>query len=380
MFRSGTTLVARMLNVHPAITLASDPLAPLFKEFRNAVMEQVLGYREYDRDAPLDDYYFDPIKRKIYTAVRDTRFALESKPVDIEKLRRRLAEAAHPYSPAVVPLFKDLTGSTFEELISSGFDIVETAYGSEDAKYVGIKEVWTGEFTPHFLEAFPDSRVIHIVRDPRAVCASKNVTNEQYPVIFLARQWRKLASLAELYSRREPDRVKLVKYEDLIRSPEEVSREICDFLGIEFHPNLVDPSTFVDGSGKPWKQNSFHFEGLQRFNIDSLDRWKTAIPEETIALIETLCWFEMKLKGYEISYNTEGVFEPELVFSPPEADPDRIAEWIKPYILQNPAHELGVEYVRNDVLRSGKQPPPETITALCLENEIFQIIQDGLKG
>ena len=38
MFRSGTTLVARMLASHSEVVCASDPFLPLYKHIRNKVI------------------------------------------------------------------------------------------------------------------------------------------------------------------------------------------------------------------------------------------------------------------------------------------------------------------------------------------------------
>ena len=42
MFRSGTTMIARMLHANPNIVCASDPFAPIFKSFRNNVCNEML--------------------------------------------------------------------------------------------------------------------------------------------------------------------------------------------------------------------------------------------------------------------------------------------------------------------------------------------------
>ena len=65
MFRSGTTLLARMFNSHKNITLASDPFSPIFKEFRNEILNKNTK-DTFDSNAPLNDYYFDQFQNNIF--------------------------------------------------------------------------------------------------------------------------------------------------------------------------------------------------------------------------------------------------------------------------------------------------------------------------
>ena len=87
--------------------------------------------------------------------------------------------------------------STYEEWIKRFLDLIwESCRKDQEAGVVSFKEVWTNEFAPAFLRSFRNSKVLFVIRDPRAVAASKNVTSEKYSLLFLARQWRKLAWLA----------------------------------------------------------------------------------------------------------------------------------------------------------------------------------------
>lgn len=82
-------------------------------------------------------------------------------------------------------------------------------------------------------EVFPDSRLIHLVRDPRAVAAS-----------LLPLDWgpHAPAGVAALWSHRLahglaleaalPGRVRRVRYEDLCLEPERILAELADWLGL----------------------------------------------------------------------------------------------------------------------------------------------------
>ena len=69
MFRSSTTMIARMLHANPNIVCASDPFAPIFKSFRNMVCNEILS--SFDPDSPLHDYYFDTRQNRIYHTIQN---------------------------------------------------------------------------------------------------------------------------------------------------------------------------------------------------------------------------------------------------------------------------------------------------------------------
>ena len=59
--RSGTNLLARMIDRHPAAVCALDPLLPYFKFLRNGIVDlhAPAALREtFSPNAPLQDYYF----------------------------------------------------------------------------------------------------------------------------------------------------------------------------------------------------------------------------------------------------------------------------------------------------------------------------------
>ena len=381
MFRSGTTLLARMLATHSRVAFASDPFAPLFKELRNAVAERLFGASNVDADAPLDDYYFYTDKQRLFAAIQATNLDLPADDRDLAALRERIARHARPYSPKIEVLLGRLTGRSFDELIARGVEIVVDAYGSGRSEVAGFKEVWTGEFAKHLLTAFPQARVVYIVRDPRAVAASKNVNAAKYPWIFLARQWRKLAALAwalQRPSNPDADRVLIMRYEDLIADPETEIARLCAFIGVAFEASLLDVTKYRDGSGELWHQNSAHFDNVRAFNARSVEKWREVLTGEQVSFIESVCASEMELFGY-----VPERFRPDLgdiapFMSPPHIDTASLAAWIKPYSPKTSGDvvgEMGREFLRNYVLRNRVPVGVADQRRFCLSEELFDHLQ-----
>jgi hypothetical protein len=333
MFRSGTTLLARMFDANESIAFASDPFAPVYKAFRNAVVSDMPGAP--DPQAPLDDYYFEAEKQQMFERIRQTSWAQTPAPDEMAVLRSAIAERAEVFAPKVVPLLDQLVGDNFADLVAASYDIIAEAYGTSDTTVTGSKEVWTGEFAWHLLDAFPDARVVYIVRDPRAVSASKNAADTKYPWLFLARQWRKLAALGWLLTHESfahRDRVMLLRYEDLIESPEQHARDICRFVGVPYSEAMVDVGGFRDGAGNKWFQNSTHFERKSEFNRHSIDRWRDLLTDQEIAFIELVCAPEMSLFDYVCETESFAGRDFDLVANPPCVTEDSLAEWMRSFV------------------------------------------------
>ena len=379
MFRSGTTLLARLLHSHPEVAFASDPFSELFKEFRNTVAEELCPGSPVDRAAPLDDYYFHAEKQALMRRIQAVELNHHLGTLPPDDLRKKIAVRSKPFSPLLEPHLALLTGSTFAEWFAGGFEAIRLAYGSASTQQIGFKETWGGEFVPHVLRCWPAAKAVYLIRDPRAVAASKNVTEEKYPWLFLARQWRKLATFGWIHSRNSPyqDRVRLVRFEDLIQYPEREIRALCDFLEVDFHENLVDPSRFVDGAGKPWKQNSSHFKESRSFNPKSLEKWREVLQPREIEFIEALCALEMSCFGYSTNQSEKSELAPSLVLDPPSVAQTELAEWIRPNAkLGSEVAELGLEFMRDRLLRSTEPMSEEIKTQLCLDERFF----DTLRG
>ena len=83
IFRSGTTLLARMLNTHKSICMASDPFAPIFKCFRNEIAQKKKG-GFFDNHSPLNDYYFNDEQKILFKSIQSQNFNIPLKIYNID--------------------------------------------------------------------------------------------------------------------------------------------------------------------------------------------------------------------------------------------------------------------------------------------------------
>lgn len=87
---------------------------------------------------------------------------------------------------------------------------------------------------------FPNAKVIHMLRDGRAVALSlaklgwSGVGTDDFDkaLLYSSLKWQSAVTLVQYLSPLLNDRYMEVRYEDFVRKPEQKIKEICDFLGI----------------------------------------------------------------------------------------------------------------------------------------------------
>ena len=370
MFRSGTTFVARLLNQSDEISFASDPFFAVFKEFRNTLSKE--NVHKVDPHAPLEDYYFDENKLDFFKTIQNTNFK-DVKIPDLEYLKKFTAESSFPYSELLSKEIHKITADNYGDFLIQGEKLLRQTYGNK--RLTGFKEVWANEFTPHICNLFTENaKVIHIVRDPRAILVSNFYSEGRYPILFLARQWRKLAALADFYTEKFENSL-IVKYEDLILNPKQTVEGICNFVGIRFDEKILNTEEITDGGNNKWKQNStFDEKNSGGFNKNSVTRWKEKIEESDRLALEFLCFPEMKLLGYGdfLDEKFESISHSNL-----EDKKDKLAKWILPYADLDYKSEFLRERKRAELLF--KEPSAREKELNYLIPSIFDKIKSAVR-
>jgi hypothetical protein len=343
-----------MLHTHRNIACASDPYRPFFNSLRDSIAEEIDV--ETPPYAPLGSYYADEEQRRLFETIQSTSLDREFDR-NRETLLSRVRSHGRQFSPRIIEDLTEVPGETFGDVYRNLLTKVPAQYGDGDEQWQATKEVWTTEFVPALAKAFPESRFLLVVRDPRAVAASNNVEETtKYPWMFLARQWRKLAILSWAYDRNPEfgDRVEVVRYEDLVQSPRETATDMCEFLDIDLDERILDPSNFVDGHGDQWLQNTSYDDGGASFNTDSVDKWQNVLTDRETALIEQCCLPSMDQFGYDLSASSGLGIEDELLLAPPVVESAEMADWISNYYPNRTQHslreELGSEGIRQRLL------------------------------
>ena len=246
--RSGTNLVARMLDAHPEVSVACDPYFPLFHSLRNAAL-RAAGL-EFDPSLPLEDYYGDATRIARLDAVQAIELSvLPFDPSERDRLLEALAARAAVECADLVPHLGEIEGATYRDLLDSAVALVERKRSGR-ARLSGSKEVWAIEFFGPLARAYPDAHFVVARRDPRAVVASMHAlarkdTSQRAHILSYARHWRKEAAFLDRYAG-DPclrDRLAVVTYERLVIEPQAVAAELCQRLDIELDPAMLDANS-----------------------------------------------------------------------------------------------------------------------------------------
>lgn len=148
---------------------------------------------------------------------------------------------------------------------------------------------------PTLISWFPECKIVHTFRDPRAILASEHkklikqyqnrasqylnqdkvwrfyLLKSMLPffsiliVIYVTLAWMRATSLHKKYQQQYPENYYLLKFEDVIGDPETEIKKLCDFLQITYHKKMLCP---------PTNDSSFNNQSGTGFDKHTLTRWR----------------------------------------------------------------------------------------------------------
>lgn len=197
--RSGTTLFRRMLAAHPNIFI--PPENDIFQRIPAMTGSVVKTQAVLDKTfAALPPYYDD-----IY---------------DMERLKAAVSKRLPLPLPELFVMFFDHA--------RIGLEKSEAVWGHK------MPSEWP--FIPTWKRWFPNSRFIHMVRNPLSATASMVKHQlQRYPTTPLVAgwQWRKMhRAIAHHGAQVGPQRYLQVRYEDLVQAPHDNLTRVCRFLEV----------------------------------------------------------------------------------------------------------------------------------------------------
>jgi hypothetical protein len=190
--------------------------------------------------------------------------------------------------------FFPLSASHFLDYILSKQAVIEPG------KVMGEKTPAHVYYYKEIDKYFDKPRFIITIRDPRATALSefvkKNIPHLKLAAFnmltFIVRWNTVYMTFERMLKELGPERVMLVKYEELVTDPEPVMRNICAFAGLDFDPAMLELGVYNSSFGDK-------FQTDKNFNTENIDRWKTELDPALIAVIEKNCGNLMEKFGYE---------------------------------------------------------------------------------
>lgn len=293
--RSGSTILDNVLGEIPGVFSAGELR---FVWDRNVRDDRVCGCgRSFSRcpfwQAVLRQAYGDdlPDPARVITW-REEALPLRLAPfVRLPEVRRRLRARYAPYLDVL------------ERLYHAAAEVADARVIVDSSKFPSYG----------FLLSLVDSidvRMVHLVRDPRAVAHSwtrrkleTTTVGVQAPMAQLAPtrtafDWLLWAALAELYGRAVPGSTVRVRYEDFVGSPREALALLLRHAGLSDGPPawLAGPSVRLSGNhtvgGNPGRMET----GLIPLRID--EEWRVAMSPRHRRAVTALAWPGMFGYGY----------------------------------------------------------------------------------
>lgn len=260
MPRSGTTLLATMLNSHPEVAILPEThLLAKYASLPVRLMSTSVGlsHKGYERFLQSAEWHNadDQDSSSLKEALTD---AVARAQTDTDRLRVALS--------------------------CMGTHVAERQ----------SKRRW-GEKTPAHCESvaallglFPDAHVVYIYRDPRDVVASLDkVPWAQRGVVRQAARWSYYQRLSYHFERLWPTQFHRVSYEALTNEPEVQLRQLCTRIELNYDPHLIDGRSsareLFSVAREPWKQGT-----LQPLTSEHVGKWQRSLSKPQRIKVEVL--------------------------------------------------------------------------------------------
>lgn len=306
--RSGTTLLARILNQHSKVWILKE--THFMEEFSNRVADYKLKntpitfFEEIQKMFCIQKYSYYNRKFKLGTFTQKTDNFLSKitdQKIDFFEINRHF--------------FFQICNEKQKEIP-----------GDQTPRHIF--------YIPELTEAYPEAKFIHIYRDPRAVLLSQKKkwkasaklntpfyeiirTLMNYHPITNALLWRKgIRSILRTYKNRESYCIINISFEELSDKPKETLQKICDFLSINYEEQM--PNVRVEAS------SNLKEEGRVGISKTIPFAWSKALSETEKYICEHICKKEMRIFNYEMTKPEPNIsslifyltiFVPQLIFT-----------------------------------------------------------------
>lgn len=293
--RSGSSLTGNLLQDHPDVFYVFEPLHDLVKKYIKD-MEEKFPVLRFKSERPL---------MAIKTEVQQLFWAWFTCDLDfIQEENYRYHFSFFQFGLKTKFLQDCLTKTTNTAFKYSKKCTDLLRKNCLQSKYVVIKTIrsplhWLYEL----MEEIPNMKIIHLVRDPRAVLVSQHQFGEcaqpngGMPGCskFLCSSMEDDVTTFNMFEKLFPGRVTRVKYEDLATDPVATTRSLYNSIDLEFTSqteNLVINMTMAG-------LNSTHVLDTVRPNSrDMVDKWRTQINDRNLDIVQTICRHVMTKLAY----------------------------------------------------------------------------------
>ncbi len=269
--RSGTTLLANILDAHPQIVVPPESFFVLHLERKYGAVTE---WNEKIIKNFIDDVYVDRPFRLMW------------------KVPRRVVEESFLLQPKV---------TSFKEACNRIRASYRGSFKTKNLELYGDKHPIYSNFCHRMMRIDPQAKLIHMVRDPRGTGSGQINTFKRKDALLVGYLWARynqnLLNLKAGY----PNNYYLLKYEDLVLYPEQTVKSLCGFLEIEFDEQMMEyRKTMVKRFGDYTEAITKKHESLMRpIDVKMVEGWKSKLTKKQIAQLEFATYDVAKLFGYD---------------------------------------------------------------------------------
>src|SRR5436309_3111096 len=279
--KSGTTLLAALLDDHPDLLVLPQETAYFPTVLRK--------YRDAGRRAQFDYLTRESFSRVLFGGEPRWR-EHEYKDFPQQKFLETFGRIAFDPANAQRDLLA-LMAESYAATIGVPLDRIKRWIEKTPANRNRVDEI---------LARFPNSRLLVTLRDPRAILATqialeKARKTKRFSVYYVIAHWRVAAKLARRVRAGDVPGV-FVQFEQLVRDSVTVMKNVCDYLEIQFDPEVVLTPTKI---GQPWGGNSAAQTAFSKVSSEPASRWENELSENEIGWVEWHCRDLMPEFGYE---------------------------------------------------------------------------------
>ena len=259
--RSGTTMLGAMLGAHSACLCV--PEAQFVIDLLG--LSPLTGWQPGDLDGALQLVLGNP------------RFRLWDIELDITATRRQQIDSCAQLIQWIV-----------------------VQYGVIHAKPVPDYWVdhtpWNTHYAASLFDLFPQAKLVHIIRDGRAVASSIMPLRWGPKTIDQAAYfWLRNLSYGLAAESKYREHVLRVRYEELVGQPQESLHKLCAFIGLQYQPDMLK----ADGFSPPAFTAGQHALVGQPLDPGRIDAWQSRLTTRQVEIFENITGDMLRYLGYQ---------------------------------------------------------------------------------
>ncbi|GLX82102.1 sulfotransferase family protein [Thalassotalea eurytherma] len=168
----------------------------------------------------------------------------------------------------------------------------------ENKTHWGVKDPQLTEHLDKLQLFIDDAKFIIILRDPRAVVRSyiENKWGLGTNAYTGALRWRSEVALQRKFAVEHPDKVLIIRYEDLVSDLETIMKKVCGFIGCSYDDSITE---YYKQSAK-YKANKSNINTNKKPDKSYSDKWKKGLNTQQIGIIDYVTEQEMLACDYQL--------------------------------------------------------------------------------